>query len=280
MLYYLSLLMAVYALATLALTILGTVSSLARFGAKLMVAYIIMCACALYGVAASVFLRLFGDVGIAQWTVARAFRYTLCPAIGVSFEVENEEGMTAERPVVFVGNHQSELDVLVLGRIFPKYCSVSAKSSLKHMPFLGWFMASTGTVFIDRANRQSALSTFDNAARDMKTRRQSVWIFPEGTRSYATTPMMLPFKKGAFHLAVQAQVPIVPVVVQNYSHVLNVKARTFESGTVRIKVLPPVPTAGMTGTKEEIDGLVLKVRTAMVAELEAMGMGGKNGKRE
>ncbi|KAF3924835.1 hypothetical protein ABW21_db0203599 [Orbilia brochopaga] len=272
--------MAVYALATLALSILGTVSSLARFCAKLMVAYIIMCACALYGVAASIFLRLFGDVGIAQWTVARAFRYTLCPAIGVSFEVENEAGMWADRPVVFLGNHQSELDVLVLGRIFPKYCSVSAKSSLKHMPFLGWFMASTGTVFIDRANRQNALTSFDNAARDMKTRRQSVWIFPEGTRSYATTPMMLPFKKGAFHLAVQAQVPIVPVVVQNYSHVLNVKARTFESGTVRIKVLPPVPTAGMTGTKEEIDGLVLQVRTAMVAELEAMGMGGKHAKKE
>ncbi|KAJ6263300.1 1-acyl-sn-glycerol-3-phosphate acyltransferase [Drechslerella dactyloides] len=159
-------------------------------------------------------------------------------------------------------------------------CCVSAKSSLKHVPFLGWFMTLSGTVFIDRANRQSALSTFDKAAAEMKSRRQSVWIFPEGTRSYATTPMLLPFKKGAFHLAVQAQVPIVPVVVQNYSHVLNVKARTFESGTVKIKVLPAVSTAGMTGTKQEIDGLVERVRTSMLVELEAMGMGGKNAKRD
>ncbi|KAJ6263301.1 1-acyl-sn-glycerol-3-phosphate acyltransferase [Drechslerella dactyloides] len=107
MLYYLTIFMAVYASATLALALLGTMSSLARFGARLLVAYIIMCACALYGVAASIFLQLFGDVGVAQWTVARAFRYTLCPAIGVSFEMENEAGMTANRPAVFVGNHQS-----------------------------------------------------------------------------------------------------------------------------------------------------------------------------
>ncbi|EPS40301.1 hypothetical protein H072_5898 [Dactylellina haptotyla CBS 200.50] len=273
MFYYLSIFMAVYALLTLVLALLGNVSKIARFGARIMTGYILMVVCALYGVVASIFLRVIGNVGIAQWTVARAFTYTLGPAIGVEFVMENEEGMWSDRPVVFVGNHQSELDVLALGRIFPKYCSVSAKSSLKHMPFLGWFMALSGTIFIDRANRQSALTAFDNATKEMKTRRQSVWIFPEGTRSYATTTTMLPFKKGAFHLAVQAQVPIVPVVIQNYSHILNLKALSFESGKVRVKVLSKVETKGMTGTKEEIDGLVEKVRTMMVTELEAMGLG-------
>ncbi|KAF3906242.1 hypothetical protein ABW20_dc0102151 [Dactylellina cionopaga] len=273
MFYYFGIFMAIYALLTLTLALLGNVSKLARFGARLLTAYIIMVVCALYGVVASLFLRAIGKVGIAQWTVARAFTYTMCPAVGVDFVIENEEGMWNERPVVFVGNHQAELDILVLGRIFPKYCSVTAKSTLKHMPFLGWFMTLSGTIFINRTNRASAMTTFDNAAKEMKERRQSVWIFPEGTRSYSTTPTMLPFKKGAFHLAVQAQVPIIPVVVQNYSHVLNLKAKSFESGTIRVKVLDKVETKGMTGEKQEIDALTEKVRKMMMDELVEMGMG-------
>ncbi|KAF3200734.1 1-acylglycerol-3-phosphate O-acyltransferase [Orbilia oligospora] len=274
MFYYLTIFMAVYALLTLTLTLLGTVSKLAAFASKLLIAYMIMCFCALYGVAAAIVLTPFGkNVAITQWTVGRVFRWTLGPALGVEFEVENEEGMWKDRPVVFVGNHQSELDLLVLGRIFPQYCSVSAKSSLKHTPFLGWFMQASGAIFIDRANRTSALSAFDNAIKQMKSNGQSAWIFPEGTRSYTTETMMLPFKKGAFHLAVQAQVPIVPVVIQNYSHVLNLKDKTFRPGTIRVKILDKVETEGLEGTKEEVDKLVEKVRDSMVKELEGMGLG-------
>lgn len=69
----------------------------------------------------------------------------------------------------------------------------------------------------------------------MKTEKQSVWIFPEGTRSYTAKPDMLPFKKGAFHLAVQAGVPIVPVVTANYSEVLHLQSWTFKGGSVPVK---------------------------------------------
>ena len=79
------------------------------------------------------------------------------------------------------------------------------------------------------------MKAFEGAAREMKEHRQNVFIFPEGTRSYAEKPVLLPFKKGAFHLAVQAGVDILPVVVENYSRVLNIKARRFNSGTIRIK---------------------------------------------
>lgn len=127
-----------------------------------------------------------------------------------------------------------ELDVLMLGCVFPKYTSVTAKKSLKYWPFLGWFMTLSKTVFIDRANRATARAAFDGAANTMRTERQNVFIFPEGTRSYAEKPELLPFKKGAFHLAIQAQVPIVPVVVANYSHVLNVKKQSFSPGTVEV----------------------------------------------
>jgi lysophosphatidate acyltransferase len=90
------------------------------------------------------------------------------------------------------------------------------------------------TVFIDRANRATARAAFDDAAAHMRREKQSVFIFPEGTRSYATKPDLLPFKKGAFHLAIQAQVPIVPIVVANYAHILNVKARIFRPGVVDV----------------------------------------------
>lgn len=148
-----------------------------------------------------------------------------------------------------------ELDILMLGTVFPPYCSVTAKKSLRLMPFLGWFsglhlsncsrnitliglisiVALSGTVFIDRSNRSTAMAAFDGAAAHMQKDKQSVYIFPEGTRSYTSKPEMLPFKKGAFHLAVNAQVPIVPIVVANYSNVLHVQSRIFEAGSIPVK---------------------------------------------
>ena len=95
-------------------------------------------------------------------------------------------------------------------------------------------MALSKTVFIDRENRATARAAFDSAAAHMRREKQSVFIFPEGTRSYAATPDLLPFKKGAFHLAIQAQVPIVPIVVANYAHMLSAKARIFRPGVIDV----------------------------------------------
>jgi lysophosphatidate acyltransferase len=159
----------------------------------------------------------------------------------------------------------SELDVLMLGCMFPKYTSVTAKSSLKYTPFLGWFMTLSHTVFINRADRASSRAAFDTAAQTMRDTRQSVFIFPEGTRSYSLAPTLLPLKKGAFHLAVQAQVPLVPVVCANYAHVLDVKGRKFSPGVVEVSVLPPVLTVGMGS--EDVNGLVEKVGKDMLEEL-------------
>jgi lysophosphatidate acyltransferase len=106
---------------------------------------------------------------------------------------------------------------------------------LKSTPFLGWFMSLSGTVFIDRANTADARHAMAGAAEEIQKHRQSVYMFPEGTRSYSKEPMLLPFKKGAFHLAVQAGVRIVPVVVANYSNVLYLKDWKFLSGEIAMK---------------------------------------------
>ena len=96
-------------------------------------------------------------------------------------------------------------------------------------------VALSKTVFIERKSRSQAVAAFDKAAEQMHKHRQSVYIFPEGTRSYYDHPDLLPFKKGAFYLAVQAGVPIVPVVVANYSNVLYVQGYKFNAGTIPIK---------------------------------------------
>lgn len=96
--------------------------------------------CASYGTTASAILNLFGSGGLGQWTTARSFKWCMYLFTRVWFEREDEEDWLGRtRPAVFVGNHQTELDVLFLGHMFPPWCSVTAKRSLVFVPFLGWF---------------------------------------------------------------------------------------------------------------------------------------------
>lgn len=208
----------------------------AGFVARILVSYLALVACALYGVIVSLLARPFGFHDSAQYATGRAFEFVMKYGTGVDVVIEDPENyLNTVRPAVFIGPHQTELDILMLGAVFPTHCSVTAKASLKRIPILGWFMALSGTVFIDRGNSKSARGAMQGAADEMKRRSQSVWMFPEGTRSYAEEPGLLPFKKGAFHLAVQAGVPIVPVVVANYSDVLFVKKYRFNAGNLRVK---------------------------------------------
>ena len=233
---YLGLFASLYLGVTVVLFMLSLRIPAAGFWARLLSSYISLIACAFYGVFISVVLRLFGYGGISQWATGRGFKYVMRFTTGVSFEIEDPyDYLGSTRPAVFIGNHQTELDVLMLGAMFPKYCSVTAKSSLRRTPVLGWFMSLSGTVFIDRANSSSARNAMAGAAEEMQRQRQSVYMFPEGTRSYSKEPELLAFKKGAFHLAVQAGVPLVPVVVANYSNVLHIKSWRFNSGTIPVK---------------------------------------------
>lgn len=127
-------------------------------------------------------------------------------------------------------------------------------------------VALSKTVFIERSSREQAVAAFAKAAEQMHSAKQSVYIFPEGTRSYYDHPDLLSFKKGAFHLAVQAQVPIVPIVVANYSNVLNVKKKIFQPGIIPIKILEPIPTKGKT--KEDVDALLEETRSKMLKTLK------------
>ena len=215
-------------------------------------------------------LTLLGKQGLSQWTVARVFYFLAGHILGIKIVIKNPEALLT-RPAVFVANHQSELDILMLGATFPRYCSVTGKKVLKYYPFLGWFMTLSGSVYIDRVNRENALKAFSGAIEQVKAKNQSVFIFPEGTRSHSLVPGMLPFKKGAFHFATQAQIPLVPWVVSNYSKVFSFKTKTFVPGTIEIEVLQPIETKGMTS--ENVNDLMQTVQTQMTQTALKLGYG-------
>jgi lysophosphatidate acyltransferase len=241
------------------------------FIARCMSAYLSLIACAIYGTLACIILRVFNlQYKYGQWTTAKAFKWVCRYTIGVTFEIQGdgEKILNAKRPYVIVANHQTELDILFLGAIWPKHCSVTAKKSLQRIPFLGWFMTLSGAVFIDRVDRNQAMKAFEGAANAMRDLGQSVLIFPEGTRSYPKEPMLLPFKKGAFHLAVQAGVDVLPVVAEHYGKVLDVKGLKFNGGTVRVKVLDPIETKGLK--PEDVTRLCDETREKMLSTIEEM----------
>lgn len=93
-------------------------------------------------------------------------------------------------------------------------------------------------------------------------------IFPEGTRSHLETPDMLPFKKGAFHLAIQSQYPITPIVIENYSHLYSSRRMAFPGGEIQVRILEPIPTTGMT--TDDLETLMERTRSAMLQHLKEM----------
>lgn len=241
---------------------------------KTFVAVNIFFGCAIYGVFASSVLSLMGKQKLAQYTVARAFYNSFSWCLNIKIKVVNEQKLLDNLPGILIGNHQSSLDILILGRIFPKGCTVTAKKSLKYIPFLGWFMSLSGTFFLDRTNRKKSIDTLNTALHKMKNEKRSLWLFPEGTRSYSKDIFLADFKKGAFHLAVDAQVPILPVVVSNTSNIINFKEKVFNQGTIIVECLDPIPTEGLT--KEDISELTKKSRDSMWEAIQRIGYSSVN----
>ncbi|CAO3640662.1 unnamed protein product [Cunninghamella blakesleeana] len=232
---------------------------------------IIMGIAAFYGMIAALTFPLIGKSHLINWSVARVY-YNLCGSLlDISTTIEGKENLdlAAKRgPAVYVCNHQSSLDVLIMGSVFPKATAVVAKKALKYYPFLGWYMILSNAIFLDRKNRDSAVKEARQAAQDIHRKKTSVWLFPEGTRGRSSEIDLLPFKKGAFYMAVQAGVPVVPIVFANYQNVYSSKGKKFVPGNVKIKVLPPIPTDGITEESEAIDKLANDVRDQMLVALK------------
>ncbi|KAG0331149.1 1-acylglycerol-3-phosphate O-acyltransferase [Podila humilis] len=202
-----------------------------------------------------------------NYIVSRLFSYLSAKPCGVTYKIVGEKNLDTY-PAIVVCNHQSSMDMMVLGRVFPKHCVVMAKKELLYFPFLGMFMKLSNAIFIDRKNHKKAIESTTQAVADMKKHNSGIWIFPEGTRSRLDTADLLPFKKGAFHLAIQAQLPVLPIVAEGYSHIYDSTRRSFPGGDLEIRVLDPIPTTGMTA--DNVNELMEQTRNVMLQHLKEM----------
>jgi 1-acyl-sn-glycerol-3-phosphate acyltransferase len=223
-------------------------------------------AASLYGVAIALFRR---DKSRVASDYARLLARLQQPALGLRVRITGEERLHAIRPCIFIGNHQSVLDVPILAQAFAPRSVAIAKKELRSIPFFGWLYAVTGNILIDRQDNRSAVGRLKEVEDAILRRKVAVWIFPEGTRG-KEAGRLLPFKKGAFHMAVATGAPLVPVVVSPLKPRLDIPARRLEPSEVEIRVLDPIPTAGLG--EADVPALLHEARRRMAAALSDMGV--------
>ncbi|XP_009950302.1 PREDICTED: 1-acyl-sn-glycerol-3-phosphate acyltransferase alpha [Leptosomus discolor] len=185
---------------------------------------------------------------------------------GIKMQVWGSEQLNIKEPYVIVCNHQASLDLMGMVEVIPDRCVPIAKKELMYMGPVGWACWLSGIIFINRHKRADAIDVISQTARTMWCENLRVLIFPEGTRNQNKS--MLPFKRGAFHLAVQAQVPIFPMVISPYWDFFSSKDKKFTSGTCTIRILPKVETQGLT--PKDVPELTETVRQTMADALTEM----------
>ncbi|MBI2027863.1 MAG: 1-acyl-sn-glycerol-3-phosphate acyltransferase [Deltaproteobacteria bacterium] len=164
----------------------------------------------------------------------------------IRLKVHGKNFLHQIKPAIFIGNHQSMLDLFIFPALLPNKTFGIGKKELLRYPFLGWIVALTGQVTVDRSNHFRAMRSMQKVNDRIKKKGYSVFLCPEGTRSY--TAKLLPFKKGAFYLAMQTRLPIVPIVVLNAYQFLPKGTLNLKSGIIEVHVLEPIST---TDWKEE-----------------------------
>jgi len=170
-------------------------------------------------------ISIWGDMGTAL--------------AGLDVQVTGEANLWTQRPAVFIFNHQSAIDPLLLCKVLRRDFVGIAKREIRDVPVLGQAFEFAGTVFIDRFNHDQAVKALEPAIEALR-KGISLVIAPEGTRS--PTPRLGRLKKGAFHMAMAARAPIVPIVFRNAHDVLPKSGYVMRPTTVEVVVLPPIST--------------------------------------
>ncbi|MDF0732629.1 1-acylglycerol-3-phosphate O-acyltransferase [Pseudomonas entomophila] len=179
--------------------------------------------------------------------------------------VKAEVGPLWDQPpgCVIVANHQSNFDLFILGRVVPQRTVAIGKKSLGWIPLFGQLFWLGGNVLVDRKNAYQARKALQVTTRILRD-DTSIWIFPEGTRNPGE--QLLSFKKGAFHMAVEAGVPIVPVCVSRYTQRLGLNS--WRQRTVIVRSLPPIATRGLG--QQDLPALIEQCRTQMQQCIDRM----------
>lgn len=207
----------------------------------------------------------------SRYVVGRFFRY-----IGVviawanplwHFRVSGERITDPRHPYVIVANHESFVDILLLACL-PWEMKWLSKAELFRLPVLGWEMRIAGDIPVRRGFGPSAIEAMARCKHVLQSLKVSVMIFPEGTRSRAGN--MLPFKDGAFRLAIEAGVPILPLAVSGTATALQKHDWRMSRSVAEVRVLPPVDTAGLglddlPALRDRVRASILQARDSMRA---------------
>ena len=183
--------------------------------------------------------------------------------IGGKLSIKNPENITAKQPALVIFNHQSQADGLLLMKLFKDNFSAIGKKELGRFKLFAKAHEFAGIIPIDRENSASAIEAMRPLVNTLTVEKRNVLISPEGTRS--TSKMPGPFKKGAFHVAMQAGVPILPVVIHNAIDLQPKGQFAYRPGTIEIEVLEPIETTDWT--KETLDVNIAKTRNLFLSKL-------------
>jgi len=182
---------------------------------------------------------------------------------GLELDVVGEEHAWSHRPCVFIFNHQSSMDTVIVGKILRRDITGIGKKEIQRFPVVGAALTYADMVFVDRSSTAKAIDQIRPVIKALKEDELSVVLAPEGTRSRGRT--LGKFKKGAFHIAMQAGVPIVPIVIHNAADALPKGQNIARPAKVKVTILPPVKTGRWTvGTLEKN---IARVRDMYLDEL-------------
>ena len=186
---------------------------------------------------------LFQSSGrFAHWC-ARSWSRLILSTTGVHVDVSGLERLESDRAYVFVANHQSIYDIPIVFWSLPYQIRIIAKESLGRFPFLGWHLRRTGHILVDRRH-PNRTAIFGRASKLMKD-GLSLIVFPEGTRS--RDGRVAPFKGGSFYLALEAELPVVPISIVGSRHVMLKGRLATYPGRVKLIVHAPIDTTGLAG---------------------------------
>lgn len=199
-----------------------------------------------------------------RYAAGRAFRHLAVAATWLNpywhFHTTGVKITDPRHPYVAVSNHESYADIFLLSHL-PWEMKWLSKDTIFKIPVMGWLMRMAGDIPVKRGRRESVIAALEGC-RDRLEKKVSVMIFPEGTRSHAGH--LLPFKDGAFQIAIRSGVPILPVALAGTRHAMAKGTFQFRRATAICKVLEPISTEGMT--TKDVPALRDRVRTLIEDE--------------